>query len=412
MRLHYLDPGLTGNLGHHANYCRTLCPAFKAKGLEVDVYAHNTLPLSLMDSLGALPRFHIPVYWTTDGDPVSGWLNAFMSSAWVTAEDLNNLDILPEDMVYVNSGQAAQLLAVVTWMEFWRDKTKTSLPSVVFELAIDPGVDVVDIQGKHASLALRDPRVDPRAVLYRYTASRAYLDIRDHLHLCSYSAESAAAYTAILNGWPVATLPCMQPARPRPLRGTNAPTVAFLGHQRYDKGYHLVPEIIRRMRAESAEVRFLIHNGDNAMHDAGLLSIQQEIALMAQEDSRITLDTTEADEAYWQTLLDRSDMVVLPYNPDRFRLSCSAIACECLSQGIPFVCPAGTTLSAMQHVNNSWHGTFAKWDIESIASAAWQMILFLDGATTWAHTAAIKWGQSHGPEKTVDAILALAGVKS
>ena len=91
--------------------------------------------------------------------------------------------------------------------------------------------------------------------------------VAPRLHLATFDPTSSEAYQLLLRR-PMNTLP-----NPRTrvtnvklrLRGHGQPiTVAFLGHQRGEKGYHLVPEILAQLehRFASDHVRFLVHNGE------------------------------------------------------------------------------------------------------------------------------------------------------
>ena len=66
--------------------------------------------------MGAVPHFRAFTYWLSDGDPVRGWLNAFNAASAMTYEDLAQLDIRGDDVVYFNSAQPAQVMAAIHWI--------------------------------------------------------------------------------------------------------------------------------------------------------------------------------------------------------------------------------------------------------------------------------------------------------
>jgi len=41
MRFFYADPGLRGNNGHHATFCRAIIAELRARGITTEVYAHR-----------------------------------------------------------------------------------------------------------------------------------------------------------------------------------------------------------------------------------------------------------------------------------------------------------------------------------------------------------------------------------
>jgi hypothetical protein len=66
----------------------------------------------ILAALDAKPLFRHWTYNLTDGDPISGWLNAFHDGAALTRADFAGLEPLSrDDVVYCASGQAAQVLA-------------------------------------------------------------------------------------------------------------------------------------------------------------------------------------------------------------------------------------------------------------------------------------------------------------
>jgi glycosyltransferase involved in cell wall biosynthesis len=410
MRLIYLDPGLLSNLGHHANSCRTFTAELRRRGIEVHVFTHADLPLALQQELRATPLFRAYTYWVNDGDPMSGWLNAFSISARVTTEDIATIaarlgGIRPDDVVYLNSAQAAQLHGLSGWLA---TLTPANMPEAVLEFGVDPGLDVVSIAPGNIQVSLRDPREDARSVLYRFAACQMAPAVREHLHLTTFDVDASSAYQSLL-GLPVSTMPVPREGHWNPARATAPakPTVAFLGHQRGEKGYHLVPAIVREILRLRPHVRCLVHNGNIT----DLSEADRELERMASQDpERVILDLAAADRDEWQRRLDRSDLIVLPYYPPRFALSYSAVACEAIACGIPYVAPANTTMARQQRNFGCVDATFAEWTPSSIADAVANLVDRLPEALRAAANGAAAWQRTQGVRHTVDALLRLARV--
>jgi hypothetical protein len=174
-RFFYADPGLFNNLGHHANNCRFIAGEARARGLDVKVLSFCNIDAQLQSEVGAIPFFRAVTSLITDGDPISGWLNAFQVVAEITREDLARIpDIGPDDVMYFSSALPAQLMALAQWMgALPRDR----LPLVVVEFGIDPGVDMQP--GPDGLVyGVRDPRVDARALLFRSAAAPRHRSAR------------------------------------------------------------------------------------------------------------------------------------------------------------------------------------------------------------------------------------------
>ena len=173
MRVIYADPGLRDNLGHHANSCRAIRRELERRGVTTVVLSLTGIIPELQEELQAVPFFRAYTYWQTDGDPVSGWLNCFETSTRATLEDLGRLQgVTPDDIVYLNSAQPAQFMALVKWSKALPADRR---PHIVMEFGTDPGVDVTFGSGEAAqkfTLRLRDYRNDPRAMFYRHASGQ------------------------------------------------------------------------------------------------------------------------------------------------------------------------------------------------------------------------------------------------
>jgi hypothetical protein len=403
MRIFYCDPGLSGDQGHHANSCRAIVGECRRRGIETHVLGHTQIEPALRAELGAQPLFRASTYYVDDGDPISGWLGAFSSTSNATLQDFRQLDahVRAGDVIYVNSGQAAQFMALAAWM------AGNPQPfHAVMEFGVDPGLDLV--QGPNGTQAqTRDPREDPRAVLYRYAANSLAANVAPRLHLTTFESTSSQTYQLLLRQ-PVATLPNPRGrVTPPRLRGGGGPvTVAFLGHQRGEKGYQLVPEILAQLerRFPHGNVQYFLHNGEPWQ----LAEVQEVLRQFAARCPRCVLDERRADGALWAQLLDRSDLIVCPYMPPRFIFAYSALACDAIANGIPFIGPAGTTLEKLSREFGTG-AAFAQWTADSIVAAIENVVLRFDDYAARAMAAAEIWPQQHGAGHCVEAILRLAG---
>ena len=396
MRFFYCDSGLTNDRGHHANSCRAIAGEMRRRGVETQVLACVDVDAKLQRELGAKPCFLASTYWLSDGDPICGWLSAFLFAWRKTADDFRRLDaeIGADDLVFVNSAMPAQLLGLISWM------TSSAKPfRAVVEFGSDPGLDVTFTE-TGLNVEVRDPRIDARGTLYAYAGQQISESLLRRLAMATFDPESSATYSKLLLR-PVRTLPVprgrVTAARSR--AGSPPLTVAVLGHQRPEKGYSLVPEIFAELSRlfPPEAVRFLAHHCTaDSMRDAH--------EALKQLD-RCSVDERLADEGTWKELLDRSDLILCPYEPGRFAVSYSAIACEAIANGIPFIGPAGTTLERISREFQSGIA-FREWTVESIVQTVAKAVGDFDALAAKAAAGAEKWGRLHGPARCVDAILA------
>jgi hypothetical protein len=277
---------------------------------------------------------------------------------------------------------------------------------VVMEFGVDPGLDLRR-SSTGVTAEVRDPKEDTRAILYRFASNEMAAAVAPRLHLTTFDPTSSEAYQLLLRR-PVGTLPNPRTRVTQPrLRGHGQPvTVAFLGHQRGEKGYQLVPEILAQLerRFPTDQVRFLVHNGEPWQ----MKDVQNQLRQFAAACPRCTLDERRADGALWAEILDRTDLIACPYFPRRFAFSYSALACDAVANGIPFIGPAGTTLERLGK-DFGTGAAFEEWTVDSIVRAIEGMLQQFDNHATRAMAGAELWAEQQGPAHCLDAILRLAG---
>ena len=148
-------------------------------------------------------------------------------------------------------------------------------------------------------------------------------------------------YSALLR-LTVDVLPMLRVATgPLRKRGENLPiTVSVLGVQRPNKGYQLLPDVIRGVLRSHPNIRFLVHN--SAPLD--MPAQQAAVRALAQNDTRIAVDERLLTQRDWEKLIEVSDLIVCPYHAGTFYACTSGIAMEAVANAVPFVGPAETTL--------------------------------------------------------------------
>ena len=400
MHVTYADAGLVGEVGHHANSCRLISAALRDRGHKVTIAAHRTIEEGLARELDAQPHFRLSTYWLNDGDPVAGWLSAFFTCANATAEDFARLGPFNHrSLLFVNSVMPAQLMALRSFLLALPEHER---PHVFAELGTGPGLDLVEEGGVQRFVA-RDTRIDSRATLYRFVAMQLRAQPLPQLMLTTFDQTSSELYASLMLQ-DILTLPVPRAtdALPR-CRGTVRPlTIGVLGHQRGEKGYHLVPAIVQLMLRLRDDVVFLVHN---AAPDY-MVAVQQEMRALAARDSRVVLDERPAGPEEWQALLDRCDIMLCPYSRAQFRAAYSAVASEAISNAIPLVVPAGTSLSRLMGDFGGAGVFFEDESAAAIAVALNEAVENVENLAARALVAALRWQATMGAGPMVDALIA------
>jgi hypothetical protein len=339
LRLFYLDPGLRNELGHHANSCRFITGAVRRRGIEAHIHAFAEITAELRSELKATAHFRHFTYHQFDRDPICGWLMAFHRAVETTRQDLAILDGAgADDIVYLNSALAPQLLAVAQWLALRRPERR---PAVIVEFTTEPGLAYRREPDGRFTFTSVDPREDPRATLFRFVAHQIPPAL-PRLHLATFDPTCSSVFALLLDR-EIAALPLPHSATTsrRDRSGRRPVTIATIGHQRAQKGYALMPEIAKQLLEARSDIRLLIHNGD----PAGMPTVQQALRHMGEADRRIMLDERTAGPAIWAELLDSTDLMLCPYVPERYIAAYSAVLAEAVANGIPAIVPEGTAMS-------------------------------------------------------------------
>jgi len=462
MRFFYLDPGLRDDVGHHANYCRYIVGELKSRGTEVLVFGHREMSPSLQAELGATAHFRVYTYepyavwrgwrgWLTDcanycrfaaGELRSGglgtlgfrrheafplrqsalgtslqfcahtcarhgdwrgwrgWFTAFASFTQITCEDLLRLPTPePHDVVFAPSARPAQMSALIRWRRILPPKGR---PTVIVD-CVNTGL-VVRKNSDCLVISMPDPRYNPIAVLLRHVGRQLPREDEARFHVTTFASRSTELFKLLLQ-YPVRTLPlpyrAVAPLRKR--AGARPVVVAILGHQRNEKGYEQLPEIIRALLRLNPDIRILVQ----CVAPLGSPKTQQALREIAARSDRVVLEETPAGKTRWRQLLEMSDLVLCPHRPEFYGAGFSAVAAEALANGIPLVVPADTPLEALVAACGGPGAAFDRFEPASIAEATGRVLDQFDRFATLAHDAALSWPETRGPARMVEELMSL-----
>ena len=185
--------------------------------------------------------------------------------------------------------------------------------------------------------------------------------------------EAIAGVRPALAPYPVFTEP-----RPAPAPRRRSLRIGYLGQARCEKGFDRLAAILRRFEAlhgQAAAKRHDVPAISALVHAAGSERMARIFEESAQ-DLRIELELIDrtVDEDEYEQILQRIDVLVLPYNVDRYARKGSGIVQEALANAIPFVCSAETALVDFLIEKN---GESARTD-EEFASALLKIVLNYD----------------------------------
>lgn len=413
MRLVVLDSGLASNLGHHANIFRNLSRAAAKRSLPIELFASVHVNQEIQRELGAVPLFRHFTYSLGDGDPVCGWMNVFLQGKEITRQDLARLQGLgPDDIIFFSTAHAAQLLAMIEWAA---GLDPGQCPTIVVEVGIQIGADWTEAGNGERLLTVNNPMQHPGGVLYRFAAQRLV-----HLNGRAFHVGTVDRFTsdvmARLTGMPIETFPF--PVAPvtsfRQRSAAGKITIASLGHQQVEKGYTLLPEIVRRTLSKWPNAEFLVHNSDPELKFVGktpeFLAAHRDLHQMAAREPRLKLRNEAIDGENWLKLIDELDFIVCPYHVARYSILNSSVAGTAVSNGIPLVVPEGTAMAATLSEFGGGGATFEKFEPGSVADAIDRVMADYDAVAARAMAGARKWQQVQGADAFVANLVRLKGM--
>jgi len=161
------------------------------------------------------------------------------------------------------------------------------------------------------------------------------------LHLFADTAELARAYAALTDAKVgVAPLPVQVPQR-HP-RTDGIPHLVFAGGARAEKGYALLPPLVRQL---AGLVRFTIHCGPvSAASDPVVQRAHRALRALAGPDLAL-IEHALPPDAYLR-LIGEADLLLLPYDAAAYGPRSSGILAEARAMGIPATVPAGTWMES------------------------------------------------------------------
>lgn len=366
MRVHYIDPALTGLPGHHFDWARRLLAALAAAGHAVQAFVHHDATPEVRAALSVhanvVPLFRVSPYTDpTTLDPLSGAL------AHYTATVLD----LP--------GRLAALPPADLWL--WPTLTAEQLVAIGLAQVRTPVAACIHFPPEMLSpLAPMAWRHGAQRVTAAGTPVRVGVTVR----------ELGPLYEPLLGIAP-AELPLMvEPAAVAPA-ATPPRTIGFFGDHNARKGLHLLDNLVTRLLADGWQV---------VLHDAsGRLSPRQPIPRL-----RVLGYVDDLPAA-----MTGCDLVVAPYDPAAYRAMGSGVVWDAVSRGLPVVAPAGTAPG--RWVQELGAGvTFTTQEpasiLQAVAAAREQHALLLAGA----RRAAQAWAGRHGAGPFLAALMGPGGL--
>ncbi len=384
-----VDAGLLDDdKGHHLSFARGIAAAAAGRGLSARVYGAAGAVRSLRRHLPFVPLFRNGVY---DIALAAGWEEAtYLGQNAAYRADLTKIEAdLPDGPVVLvfSTVMHNQLAAIGDWMRHLTRQGRAA--AGVIQLMMAP------------KWAPADRRNEQGPDLYR-RAIAACGDLPGRrLFLVAENGAIADEYRDLL-GVDVETLHFPSPAAgaASSSRAAGAPvTIAYVGHSRPEKGYHLLPEIAHRLRSYP-RAKLMLHVHHNG--EAHMLETEARLRAECPDAMR----TGSLSPAEYARFIAGADVLLLPYDAVSYGARGSGVLMEAAVAGKPVVVPAGSGMAADLESGLAAGTTFDSFDAPAIVAGIGRLLDDYDGHRARAATAALVARGLSNHETYLDRVLA------
>jgi glycosyltransferase involved in cell wall biosynthesis len=393
MRVHIFDPQLNLADGHFAAYDAAVATELRRRGIETFVYGSTRPAVSIASTMEAERVFSRGIFEEAAADPLTWALENFVQLGREFHSDLRKLGsdrFAGDDLAFFPNIIQYQINGITDWISELPPERR---PAVI-------------LKSSYLTYAMpylqRRPNKEIVPLLYRFSMRRL-VGAHPRTRICSDTEEMVKQFGALSN-IPLHLLPMplaidARACEPKEPSRTN---VVYLGHASMLKGFHLLPQIVRRVVTATDAPHFLIQSYGEAQ-----LCASVEKALADVSPDKLTLIRGAVDAEAYSRLLHSADIVLLPYAIEFYGWASSGIFAEAMSLGKVAVATQGTWPAQQLERFQGGGVVFKTLDAESAVNATLDAVRMLPQLRERAAQAAPAWRRHHCAVNLVDNLLAL-----
>src|SRR5471032_100467 len=323
-RVLIVDPSLRSAAGHHLGGVNAFRRALKKSNVDSTSLASLFAPPDFCRDEGLVPIFEKSIYFREE------WTRAeFDEGAHKFSADLHaatrRLHLRPDILIL----PAADQVLVAGLAHYLKRYRSRDCPEILIWIAMEP----------HFKKPVDDPSVGPLLEEYReaFAALRAAVSDNGRLHVYCEMQAMSRLYEPFA-GLKVETVTVhrmeQQPRGPRVRHPGEPINVVCVGNANTAKGYFLLPDTIEQLNRQRDDLRFLIHGTVEQTDDPESWQTLQRVATLGS-NVRVRTDVLSPEE--YLAWLTQADLVLLPYDPHRYKTCMSGIFNEAMKLGIPAI---------------------------------------------------------------------------
>jgi glycosyltransferase involved in cell wall biosynthesis len=383
-RLFLADPSLVGHSGHCFEYLAALAPSARARGYEPVYLGNRAVAADLRAEHEVVPAF---THWC-DARYGSAERTRRLHESALTRELLDvsrRFAVTADDALLINTLRHWALRGVVDWLEALSERAR---PRVALVL--------------HFTALPDQARCDGTVEFYRAAFTRiAQSPTRARIRLLADSDALVDEYKQIAPDLEFELVPIPHTYEPEHRSRADTFTVGCVGEARTNKGFHLLPRLVRRAAETNVRgVEFHIHS---FAHDGTAAFLKRALTGLRHPSVRLYPDEMPAAE--YRRFLAALDLVVLPYTLDNYHAQTSGVFAEAMANGSLIVAPRGTWMSR-QLSEYGGGAAFCPGDAEDLARVTLRLIAERDRFTAQSAARVKKWRAVHNPERFLQMVCA------
>jgi Glycosyl transferases group 1 len=392
MRVHILDSQLDVLSGHYPVYDAAVATELRRRGIDTVLYGAAAARISAPSGLDAVPVFSHAMFDEVGSDALTWPLENFVRLGREFAADLAKLGSERfgcHDVAFFPNIIQNQIGGVRDWV-------MTLPPDRRPALVLKPSYLTYAMP-----YVQRRPNKEIIPLLYRFSMRQLVAD-HPRTWICSDTEELVKQFATVA-GIPIHLVP-LPLILEGPLQKRGDPSrinVVYLGHASMLKGFHLLPDVIKRVQTGGNAPHFTVQSYGEAQLRQGV-----EKALAEFAPDQVTVVPGTADAESYAALLHQSDIVLLPYAPEFYGWASSGIFSEAMSLGKVTVVTERTWPAQQLEKFGGGGVTFRNLDGDGVADAIGRAVRALPQLAERAAQAAPAWRRHHSPVSFVDKLLA------
>lgn len=394
MILHIFDSLLINKVGHCFEYAKSIYDEWRSRGLPAKVYCNIKAEKDIVYYFNATPLFLKDIYYVFSKTPIRSIIN-FLITNFLFLKDLKKIaptTFSQTDIALFHTITHNQLLGLLIWYKGLPPKCRPVLVLLfVYANIIYKGTK------QHFTKSFFAYKLIFKLFSSFINKHKIILAVGNEILLEEYN--KLFKKKMMVFPFPISDLSYPNNTNEQ----KSATVIVYLGGARENKGYQLLPYLIRKVLHEHDNVQFVVQSNLQGHSSSQRLVLDAKELLETFTQHVTIIDKPLSTEEYYN-ILSQADLVLLPYSPFAYYKNTSGIFAEAIAFGKPVIATKNTWMEKqIREYNNC--GISCENTVEALLEA---INLFLKNKIEYknkAKEAAAKWKKIHNVKTYVDMLV-------